>query len=154
VMAYPPDSMRDVELADELATLVAQLKTGLARHYAAGRWAAPGGPTPRRPVELVEEEPAQAVEQAAPELVAEDASEILVTRQAPTRRSLAQIRAELGACTRCKLPSTRRSIVFGVGDENAPLMFVGEGPGEQEDKRGEPFVGPAGELLDRMIDAM
>jgi DNA polymerase len=70
------------------------------------------------------------------------------------RASLAQIRAELGECTRCKLHETRKSIVFGIGDENAPLMFVGEGPGEQEDRRGEPFVGPAGELLDKMIDAM
>jgi DNA polymerase len=64
------------------------------------------------------------------------------------------IRAEVGECTRCKLHETRKSIVFGVGDPDAPLMFVGEGPGEQEDKRGEPFVGPAGELLDKMIEAM
>jgi uracil-DNA glycosylase len=64
------------------------------------------------------------------------------------------IRAELGECTRCKLHETRKSIVFGVGDPDSPLMFVGEGPGEQEDKRGEPFVGPAGELLDKMIEAM
>ncbi|HEY5946058.1 MAG TPA: uracil-DNA glycosylase, partial [Kofleriaceae bacterium] len=61
---------------------------------------------------------------------------------------------DLGECTRCKLHGTRKSIVFGVGSEDAPLMFVGEGPGEQEDKRGEPFVGPAGELLDKMIEAM
>jgi DNA polymerase len=65
-----------------------------------------------------------------------------------------QIRTELGECTRCKLHATRRSIVFGVGADDAPLMFVGEAPGEQEDKRGEPFVGPAGELLDKMIEAM
>ena len=70
------------------------------------------------------------------------------------RRSLADIRADVGECTRCKLHSTRRSIVFGVGAEDAPLMFVGEAPGEQEDRRGEPFVGPAGELLDKMIEAM
>jgi DNA polymerase len=70
------------------------------------------------------------------------------------RRTLAQVREELGECTRCKLHTTRRKIVFGVGAEDAPLMFVGEAPGEQEDKRGEPFVGPAGELLDKMIEAM
>lgn len=68
--------------------------------------------------------------------------------------TLTQIREDLGECTRCKLHSTRRKIVFGVGAEDSPLMFVGEAPGEQEDKRGEPFVGPAGELLDRMIEAM
>jgi len=70
------------------------------------------------------------------------------------RRTLAQIREDLGECTRCKLHTTRRKIVFGVGAEDAPIMFVGEAPGEQEDKRGEPFVGPAGELLDKMIEAM
>ena len=70
------------------------------------------------------------------------------------RKTLPQIRAELGECTRCKLHSTRRSIVFGVGTPDTPLMFVGEAPGEQEDRRGEPFVGPAGQLLDKMIEAM
>jgi uracil-DNA glycosylase family 4 len=70
------------------------------------------------------------------------------------RRTLPEIRAELGDCTRCKLHSTRTSIVFGVGAADTPLMFVGEAPGEQEDKRGEPFVGPAGQLLDKMIEAM
>ena len=74
-------------------------------------------------------------------------------RSAPAR-TLAQVRAELGECTRCKLHTTRRSIVFGVGAADAPLMFVGEAPGEQEDKRGEPFVGAAGQLLDKMIEAM
>jgi uracil-DNA glycosylase len=69
-------------------------------------------------------------------------------------RTLPQIRAELGECTRCKLHATRRTIVFGVGTADTPLMFVGEAPGEQEDRRGEPFVGPAGQLLDRMIEAM
>ena len=70
------------------------------------------------------------------------------------RRTLAQVRTELGECTRCKLHTTRKSIVFGVGSEDSPLMFVGEAPGEHEDLRGEPFVGRAGELLDKMIEAM
>jgi uracil-DNA glycosylase len=70
------------------------------------------------------------------------------------RKTLPQIRAELGDCTRCKLHTTRHSIVFGVGAPDAPLMFVGEAPGEQEDRRGEPFVGAAGQLLDKMIEAM
>jgi uracil-DNA glycosylase len=76
------------------------------------------------------------------------------TRKPIHRDKLTVIREELGECTRCKLHTTRKSIVFGVGDPDAPLMFVGEAPGEQEDKRGEPFVGPAGELLDKMIEAM
>lgn len=54
-------------------------------------------------------------------------------------------------CTRCGLCQTRNHVVFGVGQENADIMFVGEGPGQQEDLTGEPFVGPAGKLLDDML---
>ena len=54
-------------------------------------------------------------------------------------------------CTRCGLCETRHNVVFGVGNESADVMFVGEGPGEQEDLKGEPFVGPAGKLLDDML---
>lgn len=54
-------------------------------------------------------------------------------------------------CTRCGLCETRHNVVFGVGMKNADVMFVGEGPGEQEDLKGEPFVGPAGKLLDDML---
>ena len=55
------------------------------------------------------------------------------------------------SCTRCGLCETRKNVVFGVGKEDADIMFVGEGPGEQEDLKGEPFVGPAGKLLDDML---
>ncbi len=54
-------------------------------------------------------------------------------------------------CTRCELCQTRNHVVFGVGNATADVMFVGEGPGEQEDLKGEPFVGPAGMLLDDML---
>lgn len=54
-------------------------------------------------------------------------------------------------CTKCALCETRHNVVFGVGDRNADIMFIGEGPGEQEDLKGEPFVGPAGKLLDDMM---
>lgn len=54
-------------------------------------------------------------------------------------------------CTRCGLCETRHNVVFGVGNRESDVMFVGEGPGEQEDLRGEPFVGPAGKLLDDML---
>jgi len=57
-------------------------------------------------------------------------------------------------CTRCKLCESRTQTVFGVGDPDAPLMFIGEGPGQQEDEQGEPFVGKAGQLLTKMIEAM
>ena len=55
------------------------------------------------------------------------------------------------SCTRCGLCETRHNVVFGVGREDADILFVGEGPGEQEDLKGEPFVGPAGKLLDDML---
>lgn len=54
-------------------------------------------------------------------------------------------------CTRCTLCKTRNHMVFGVGNQDAQIMFIGEGPGEQEDLKGEPFVGPAGKLLDDML---
>ena len=54
-------------------------------------------------------------------------------------------------CRNCGLCQTRNNVVFGVGNQNAMIMFIGEGPGEQEDLRGEPFVGPAGKLLDDML---
>ena len=58
---------------------------------------------------------------------------------------------ECQSCTRCSLCRTRTNVVFGVGNPNADIMFIGEGPGEQEDLKGEPFVGPAGKLLDDML---
>ncbi len=76
-----------------------------------------------------------------------------VTRAPPTG-DLAAIRADLGDCTRCKLHKSRKNIVFGVGDPRAKLVFVGEGPGADEDTQGEPFVGKAGQLLTKMIEAM
>lgn len=57
-------------------------------------------------------------------------------------------------CKRCGLGGTRTNIVIGRGNVNAPLMLVGEGPGEQEDRQGLPFVGPAGKLLDLLLDAL
>jgi DNA polymerase len=69
--------------------------------------------------------------------------------------ALRVIREDLGDCTRCKLHEQgRKQIVFGVGDPDTRLMFVGEGPGADEDEQGEPFVGKAGQLLNNMIYAM
>ena len=61
------------------------------------------------------------------------------------------LKSTCDACTRCGLCETRHNVVFGVGNENADILFVGEGPGEQEDLQGIPFVGPAGKLLDDML---
>jgi DNA polymerase len=68
--------------------------------------------------------------------------------------TLKDIRTDLGDCRRCKLSEQRKNIVFGVGNPNARLIFVGEGPGHEEDQRGEPFVGAAGRLLTKIIEAM
>jgi uracil-DNA glycosylase len=68
--------------------------------------------------------------------------------------TLLKIREDLGECTRCKLHSTRNKIVFGDGNPKTQLVFVGEGPGRDEDAQGLPFVGRAGKLLTQMIEAM
>jgi DNA polymerase len=76
------------------------------------------------------------------------------TTSTPKGESLDDIRADIGDCTRCKLCEGRTNIVFGVGNPNADIMFIGEGPGRDEDLQGEPFVGRAGQLLTRIIQAM
>jgi DNA polymerase len=70
------------------------------------------------------------------------------------RLSLDAIRQELGECTRCRLHEGRNHLVFGAGNPHAALVFVGEGPGREEDLQGKPFVGRAGELLTRIIEAI
>jgi uracil-DNA glycosylase family 4 len=68
--------------------------------------------------------------------------------------TLEDVREELGDCHRCELCGTRKNIVFGEGNPTAELVFVGEAPGESEDIQGRPFVGRAGQLLTRIIEAM
>ena len=72
----------------------------------------------------------------------------------PAAETLESVRADLGDCRRCKLAQSRRQIVFGEGAADARLVFVGEGPGGDEDRQGRPFVGAAGQLLTRIIAAM
>src|SRR6185369_9931073 len=69
----------------------------------------------------------------------------------PPFASFADLEREALACTKCPLAATRTQVVFGAGDPHADLLFVGEGPGEQEDLTGEPFVGRAGKLLTNLI---
>ena len=68
--------------------------------------------------------------------------------------SLAEIRLDLGDCKRCRLSRSRQNIVFGSGSATARLVFIGEGPGFEEDQQAEPFVGPAGQLLTKIIEAI
>jgi DNA polymerase len=107
----------------------------------------------RRPVEAGAEEieaAGQSVDEPAAAAVAESPLPVIQDKPA----ALKLIRDDIGDCTRCRLHKGRMNLVFGVGNVNADLMFVGEGPGADEDAQGEPFVGRAGQLLNNMIAAM
>ena len=78
----------------------------------------------------------------------------VIVQHSPGPIHLDAVRAELGDCRRCKLHGSRTQIVFGTGDGQAKLMFIGEAPGRDEDLQGEPFVGLAGQLLTKIIQAM
>jgi DNA polymerase len=102
------------------------------------------------------------VQSASENPIAENMPRAKTNTQAPTLppvlndkpSALKLIREDIGDCTRCRLHKGRTNLVFGVGNVNADLMFVGEGPGADEDAQGEPFVGRAGHLLNNMISAM
>lgn len=94
---------------------------------------------------------------AVPASIAADRSDaggpdIVVPSLEPPTEMLDAIRADIGDCRRCRLCEQRKTIVFGSGSETARLVFVGEGPGADEDEQGLPFVGRAGQLLTQMID--
>jgi uracil-DNA glycosylase len=76
-----------------------------------------------------------------------------IYRNSPSRL-LAELQAHYENCTKCDLSAGRLHMVYGEGDPHAKLMVIGEGPGEQENLQGRPFVGPAGELLNRMLEAI
>jgi DNA polymerase len=88
---------------------------------------------------------------AAPPVVKEPVKTVAAA-QAGQPATLESIREEIGDCTRCKLHKGRNSIVFGEGDPKATILFVGEGPGFEEDQQGRPFVGAAGQLLTDIIE--
>jgi uracil-DNA glycosylase len=111
--------------------------------------AAPSAAAPaiaRSPLAIVPPAPGEG---AAPAIAA------LLASSAPAAERLGTLQNEIiGACTRCKLHRGRSKLVFGVGNPTAELVFVGEGPGADEDRQGVPFVGRAGVLLTKMIEAM
>jgi DNA polymerase len=83
------------------------------------------------------------------------ASEVVVTSSAASAQArLTQLETSVRNCTQCQLHTGRNQVVFGTGDPTADLVFVGEAPGRDEDLKGEPFVGPAGQLLTRIIEAI
>jgi DNA polymerase len=84
--------------------------------------------------------------------VSSPASRLVVLPLAPAHDTLEKIVQDIGDCKRCRLHERRNKIVFGTGNEQAKLVFVGEGPGADEDEQGMPFVGRAGQLLTQMIE--
>jgi DNA polymerase len=90
----------------------------------------------------------------AVEPVRQTANDAVSTPAVDRRVRLAQLEEEVRSCTRCELARGRTQTVFARGNPDSPLVFVGEGPGQEEDRRGSPFVGPAGQLLDKMVAAM
>ena len=100
---------------------------------------------------ILEPSPAQPVSaQLEPQQIVQQADSVVAEKQ----ETLEQIRKNLGDCQRCRLGATRNKLVFGAGNPKARLVFVGEGPGADEDQKGEPFVGDAGKMLNRIISAM
>jgi len=89
-----------------------------------------------------------------PNATGESQEVVVQAPQPPSDESLENVAAEALGCVACRLHETRTKVVFGVGDPKARLMFIGEGPGRDEDLQGEPFVGRAGQLLTKIIEAM
>ena len=120
-------------------------------------WRARPGETPA-PAEsataLPEAEAAGDPDGAEPAPPPAPAEEAPPAEEMPPAERLRAIRGELGECTRCRLHGGRTHLVFGTGRPDADLMFVGEAPGRDEDLQGEPFVGRAGQLLTRIIEAI
>jgi uracil-DNA glycosylase len=106
----------------------------------------------RRPVATEANGSSEEAEVTSPPTLATESSTQPVIRD--KAEALKAIREDLGDCTRCRLHKGRTNLVFGVGNVDAEIMFVGEGPGADEDAQGEPFVGRAGQLLNSMIAAM
>jgi DNA polymerase len=141
------------EVREELSALVAAFRTHLGWRQAHGaRWF-PCAPSPRVGPSPSAAEPDTASPEAAEESNREAAGPA-PSGPLPAREALERVRQELGECKRCGLSRQRKKIVFGEGSPSADLMFVGEAPGGEEDQQGRPFVGAAGQLLTRMIEAM
>ena len=109
-------------------------------------------------VEMVERRPQQAADAPAPSTDFPASPPDTTAPTAPAGeaplaavQTLAELRTEIGDCQRCRLCEKRNTIVFGVGNPDAEIVFIGEGPGYEEDKQGEPFVGRAGQLLTQII---
>ena len=135
--------MADEQAEGEIVALAQALRRHLQRRQRAGiRLISGQQPSTRMKTKSV------AADQP---LVSTEENLFAVPSAALGAKSLEELRAEIGDCRRCKLCAGRTQIVYGVGNPHARLMFVGEGPGRDEDLQGEPFVGRAGQLLNDII---
>ncbi|HSN13612.1 MAG TPA: uracil-DNA glycosylase [Anaeromyxobacteraceae bacterium] len=142
---------------EELGELVEETRRHLLWLRDAGFRALPIPPAPEAPRRVPAASPAAPAPAERAPSVASGAAAALpygLDDKGCGSDGLLSIRRELGECARCKLSGGRTHLVFGVGNPAAELMFVGEGPGADEDRQGEPFVGKAGQLLTKMIEAM
>ena len=150
-----PDAAGDVE---ELRAIVGQLRTNLE---ARGRSGLVGVVMTVGKTSAVAPKATAAPAVAAPKATAAATEAAPAAPMAPVankprtgQAGLQLLRDEIGDCQRCKLAPSRTNLVYGVGNPDADLVFVGEAPGADEDAQGEPFVGKAGQLLTKMIEAM
>lgn len=146
---------------EELAAIAREMKARLSWYRQEGIDAWNISPAPTIKVDegtqrMPNQNKSKPYEPAEQSLLAAEAPSALfpIASKATPTRTLQEVRDEIGDCRRCKLCSTRKNIVFGTGSPHAALMFVGEAPGADEDAQGQPFVGRAGQLLTKMIEAM
>jgi len=141
-------------MSDEVKEIALELRRHLAWQESDGTRTLLRDPTIKAAAQVPSPPPGERVrERGQPEAVLKSAP-TLATTLTTTFTTLDEVRTDLGDCKRCKLCNGRKQIVFGSGNPKAELVFVGEGPGAEEDKQGVPFVGEAGKLLTKMIEAM
>jgi len=142
------------ETQQELLEIVTQVRTHLEYQKALGvtvveSLAVPASAGAPAPVSQLVVKPVKAAEPTVQEPVKKEST--VAPSPPASSLTLTAVREELGECTRCKLSKGRNAIVFGEGNPEARLVFIGEGPGQEEDQQGRPFVGAAGQLLTDII---
>lgn len=145
------------DLRAELRDIVSQLRARVAADGARALRAPRNTAGARRAEKKAAAPPAEPPPAKPTEIPAVGSANVLAGFQDDPALSRAErlerLRAHIGDCRRCPLGASRIKLAFGVGNPNARVMFVGEGPGYAEDRQGEPFVGPAGQLLDKILTA-
>jgi len=151
----------DTDDAEALRAVVGQLRTHLEMRGRSGLQGVGMGKSPRTAVAVAAAPVAPAAEiehlsehQQVDQREEEEVAAVASEKPRIGKQGLQVVRDDLGDCKRCKLAPSRTNLVYGVGNPDADLVFVGEAPGADEDAQGEPFVGKAGQLLTKMIEAM